>query len=513
MTGIEKYSGSDKVRDLEMLVHQFLDYFEMTNLLGLTPEADCQQILLLGTKLGRYAQEFYNKKISGCVEDWTFIEVVQALEAQFLPLTLYESAWAHFDLFWQQSQENVLQYYTQLKEYSDALLYEASPYDMKHQFFNGIQAEICGQLAHDNCTPEKSWWKLRDMLKMAINIEEGLNKAKSQTFVHGVNMSGVRREIYNNCPQENYQHADNNQLKVHNPIMKDWTKPTPKLNPVAAKSPGKVVSKEAKLEDTCFWCSKKGHWADKCQSKGKPIYHHNMIVMMLYDEMEVGSQVSDEEAIHSDAPDDGSDPISEDEGNRTNEDDPIPGKEEDANYLSDNYFPHIGAMTCYELDNEIICSYQAQQILEGEPLLHQNWARTKDRKTNWFAGPESECISGYITINGHRAHVLVDTGSEVQLMLADFGWVAGVRVQQLEKAIGLQLATVGSHTSINYGCETEITIGQKRMHTYWDIGKIDYFDAILRIQALWALGCVIYAVSDVTRWYSINWWWKSGSSH
>lgn len=69
-------------------------------------------------------------------------------------------------------------------------------------------------------------------------------------------------------------------------------------------------------------------------------------------------------------------------------------------------------------------------------------------------------------------------------MSGDFAKTAGISVHKLVTPVGLQLATAGSRTTIKHGCETTMNIGKHTIHTYWDIGHIDYFDAVLGIQAL-----------------------------
>jgi hypothetical protein len=98
----------------------------MSNLLCPGQDMESQHILLLSTRLAGPALEFWGSKISGKVDDWNLIDVVQALEAQFLPLTLYETAKEKFDNFRQCSNEKVLPAYWRLKDLNDALLYEAS---------------------------------------------------------------------------------------------------------------------------------------------------------------------------------------------------------------------------------------------------------------------------------------------------------------------------------------------------------------------------------------------------
>jgi len=134
----------------------------------------------MGFRLEGPALEFYDRQIGVNVTDWQFEHAILTLESQFLPLTLHEQAKKRFDKWRQLPDEDILTAYRWLKVYSDAMLYEAGPYEMKFRFYHGIHTEIRAGLARDDCTLEKPRWKQVDMLKHAINIEAGLNKAKPQ---------------------------------------------------------------------------------------------------------------------------------------------------------------------------------------------------------------------------------------------------------------------------------------------------------------------------------------------
>jgi hypothetical protein len=490
MTGIDKYEGSAKPKDIEKLAHQMTDFFEMTNLLGPDAEVDRQRVLLLGSRLSGAAREFYNTKVSGKVDEWSFVEVIQAIEAQFLPLTLYETARARFDRFMQRSDETVLQAYTRLKEYNDAVLYEMSPYDMKYRFFHGLKPEIRGQLAHDDCTPEKNRWKIRDMLKMAINIEDGLNKARPRSNV--VNRPDNRNQNAPARPPANPNWRRDPiprrpQAKfVDTPQREREGKPSPvKQNPIAAKSPAGPV--RDKSNDICRNCGKKGHWADTCWSK--PVYRGNMIVEDSPEDPDGDAAPVEASELLAD-PESNPEPM--DNGPSENGNSDI-GALNEEDYSSGNYSPGANAMTVYELDEPTMKVYRAQNLDDEGQLLHRNRARTKNGATNAFGSSISECISGYIPIGSGKAHVLIDTGSEVQLVSADYARSANIHVQRLVTPVGLQLATSGSRATINHGCETIMKVGSRTINTYWDVGKLDYFDAVLGIQALRALGCNIDA--------------------
>ena len=62
----------------------------------------------------------------------------------------------------------------------------------------------------------------------------------------------------------------------------------------------------------------------------------------------------------------------------------------------------------------------------------------------------------------------------------DFARAMGMTLAKLEQPIGLQLACVGSKSTINYGTETTIAFGDTCVKEYLDVSNIDYYDVILR---------------------------------
>ena len=92
---------------------------------------------------------------------------------------------------------------------------------------------------------------------------------------------------------------------------------------------------------------------------------------------------------------------------------------------------------------------------------------------------EHQTISGYWEINGTRAHCLLDSGCEGVIISPDFACATGVKMFELERPIGLQLACVGSKSTINYGAHATIVFGNQIIDKYFDVANIDYYDVIL----------------------------------
>jgi hypothetical protein len=68
-------------------------------------------------------------------------------------------------------------------------------------------------------------------------------------------------------------------------------------------------------------------------------------------------------------------------------------------------------------------------------------------------------LNGYIEVNGIKAHVLIDMGCTTDMVLPDLLAAIGYVPFELDEPIGLQLATIGSKSKINYGSRCQLKLG------------------------------------------------------
>ncbi|KIJ42615.1 hypothetical protein M422DRAFT_170762, partial [Sphaerobolus stellatus SS14] len=82
-------------------------------------------------------------------------------------------------------------------------------------------------------------------------------------------------------------------------------------------------------------------------------------------------------------------------------------------------------------------------------------------------------------IGGTKAHCLLDSGCEGIMISSDFVRANKLPKFELEKPVILQLAYVGSKSTVQYGLTTKILLGKKKYEEYFDIANVDYYDVIL----------------------------------
>jgi len=95
------------------------------------------------------------------------------------------------------------------------------------------------------------------------------------------------------------------------------------------------------------------------------------------------------------------------------------------------------------------------------------------------------CIEVTIPINGLLAHVLLDGGSNMNMISPEFANVAKVLMIKLQEQMTLQLAVMGSCSKINYGTWVPVEFGPMNATTYFDIANIDRYNTILGTPFLW----------------------------
>ena len=77
------------------------------------------------------------------------------------------------------------------------------------------------------------------------------------------------------------------------------------------------------------------------------------------------------------------------------------------------------------------------------------------------------------------------------MVSSNYGHATGMQLIQLDQPIGLQLACIGSKSTINYGTISTIMFGDERFEEYFDVANINYYDVILGTPFLRQLGIIL----------------------
>ncbi|EIM79061.1 uncharacterized protein STEHIDRAFT_164046 [Stereum hirsutum FP-91666 SS1] len=92
---------------------------------------------------------------------------------------------------------------------------------------------------------------------------------------------------------------------------------------------------------------------------------------------------------------------------------------------------------------------------------------------------EAIVLAVEIDIAGLKCYTLFDSGSTTNAISPDVAVVSKTPLVELDEPMTLQLGTVGSKSTINYGTHALAKMGTSSFEAYYDVANIDYYDAIL----------------------------------
>jgi hypothetical protein len=229
-------------------------------------------------------------------------------------------------------------------------------------------------------------------------------------------------------------------------------------------------------DSRCFKCGGLGHWADKCEEKEQ--------VRAAHTEQPDEHQSATEE----DHADDGR---SSTNGSHASQDADLADDEEYVEmdvYEQNSYYEQ-------ETESEFIAPMfdsedqrrdtMATMANEGYPTreIKLRKARMKSSKTarlRPLTKPEDkECLATFVSVGGFDAWTLWDSGSTTTGITPTFAQVADITVFPLSNPHTLQLGTVGSRSTVNYGTETQVTAPGVNSTVYMDIANFDRYDMII----------------------------------
>ena len=92
---------------------------------------------------------------------------------------------------------------------------------------------------------------------------------------------------------------------------------------------------------------------------------------------------------------------------------------------------------------------------------------------------DKECLATYVKIGECEAWTLWDSGSTTTGITPSFAEVANIWVFPLADPHILQLGTIGSHATVNFGTDIKVEIPGGKDNIYVDIANFDRYDMII----------------------------------
>ncbi|KAF8703041.1 hypothetical protein AX14_014253 [Amanita brunnescens Koide BX004] len=520
---LPEYIGGESIDAFLKFLREFLVYLINFNLMK--PEMDAHRVSLLGSALKDRALRWYQHTIHLNADgEWTFELAMIELKRYFVKDVSSRDAATRFDRLTQKNR-TVTELKKDLERLSQQMIQTPSDYDMSRRFLNALKPEISGTVVRYGINSENS--DIDALFEMAKSVEQGMFYEERQRNEHGA------AKTYKESSTKPDGKAKITPRSTTPGSYRKKDQKTPTRNGRELKQIG-AGSKQVE----CFSCKQKGHYSNECPKKPHGRRTANAEQIEEEDVNEAHANAADEGQSDSEE----EESFSEREGKETSDEQELrqddSSVEEDlslkdwtcaarASALDDDddsdYIVYREKYPCHEnlqdwskmrgcpcppneetleeegrsvegSDRYCLAAYLLDEEEparsskvngQSEEQVAYRQRATKDMgpfKIGDAPKRNFKClgvIEGYMRINGHKAHVLLDGGSTLDMISANFAAVHKLDMFQLKKPLKLQMATSGSHSIINYGARAELHVGELKEQRYFNVVNLDRYHAIL----------------------------------
>ena len=519
------YEGQPDQTGFENWLSLLLGFFRIHQLDVLTEVQDRARLEILGQSLKDNAHTYFRERHQKLLEQgqaWDFREAVLDLRDRYLYKNTPFVAARKFETIMQGTRD-AQALYEELSTQAARMIEYPSDYHFRLRFMLALRPEVLEYIikTHSVSAEQSTLAQIRSACEdYERSNEYGKQLAATQSRLGGSKPSGAQQTSrtqqnprgLSKAPRplqrtqtSSYNHkSTNTTARPHGEAQSKTTptrvtpKPDSKGNPATRHG-----QKPATANVSCFNCGG-NHYAKNCD---KPKARGYAARIEEIDENTPADDVSPDS--HSGGtPSD----IEENPSHEVIDDNPEGAIDNDGEHLEgDQYDPDDVQAYAFSSDDETEPVYsRATRIVATSslskiesravkaskpappktPIVESNRARYKIGK-----GPQPQrsnalqrCIEVTAPINGLPARILLDGGSNTNMISPEFATVSKVTAVELQEQMTLQLAVTGSRSKINYGTWVPIEFGPVRTDIYFDIANIDGYDAILGTPFLWEHG-------------------------
>ena len=477
MVTIAKYSGQNDNGVFTRWLDHLLMYFQLNRMCG--PDNELVRLSAMYNSLEGVAQEWYRDLILHTPKrSWTFEKAACSLFLTYVFGSAASHAAREFSEVKYSRTEGARKYAQRLKTKARRLARKPDESTMIVRFLAGLPGDVSRRLTlRERLDPTRH--RLKQFVSTLHELEEAENVTKT------VNAAVVEEQRKTDAQEPR---------KMNRPQLggKDRTYKAQRLSAPQQdrqrlgerKTDDRLVKGKGPAKDvTCFRCQGKGHYSN---DPGCPMFEKNggqsrqlrdrpQLKAARISDVDDKASMADESSEELDGKgdwDDGSqwDSAAEGEGSlHSHEGDPQINKmsaEITASETGEDDAVYVRAMR-----NKVVSIQR-----ENPARAAMNSKIDRPRRSRAY----ESCLATYVEINGMEAFTLFDSGSSADAISPDFAQISDTRIHTLDKPVPLQLGTVGSRASINYGVKTSVGFGNRTEEKYYlDVVNIDRYDAIL----------------------------------
>ena len=110
-----------------------------------------------------------------------------------------------------------------------------------------------------------------------------------------------------------------------------------------------------------------------------------------------------------------------------------------------------------------------------------------------------ECLATFTKVGGQEAWTLWDSGSTTTGITLSFVDVGKITIFPLKNPHVLQLGTVGSHASVNFGAYVDVAMHGSSQREYVDVANFDCYDMIIGTPFMHSRKVILNFENDTVR--------------
>ena len=519
---LPEYGGGDTLEGFITFTKSVTKFLGLYSLLR--PDHKSYHTDLLGQMLKGKAQTWFNHAIgSNMDQEISLEEALVALKRYFVKDASSRDSASKFDRY-SQGGRTVAELFRELERLSQQMVQPPSDYDFKRRFVNALNSEIATAITRFGFNPENN--STKELLKAARQVEQ------SQFYIDRDDRSSSQQTRSTSSKSKSSKPIKGSTKPSTIPKKKEPAKPSPRpsssITCHTCKKPGHIstrcpnkqtgkarAAREAEEEEQVLQAAEV--FEDREESSNEQQEASD-------GEDASTGQGSDYQSLSEEESDDGladwaaAARIAEESDSHSSEEEeevvyyqgPPPSKRkslvdwsEMTGYLSEQEISEYIDAAINEASqesNEIIArsSYSASaRVVDSNDTVGPRTSRADEGSSDQVAfrnratketrtedGPKRNfknpgVIEGYIRIGEIRAHVLLDCGSTLDMISANYAASSKLDMFQLKKPVKLQMATTGSKSTINFGTRAEIRIGEFSQKRYFDVVNLDRYNAIL----------------------------------